>query len=51
MLIAGTENTAANDPELIRAILDLNMAKIDHVSITFEPNQSDLSESALEKLI
>lgn len=47
----GTENKAANDPELIRAILDLNIAKIDRVSIAFEPGSSNLSEKALEKLV
>jgi outer membrane protein OmpA-like peptidoglycan-associated protein len=51
LIIEGTENKAVNDPELIRAILDLNIAKIDRVSIAFEPGQSDLSEQALEKLI
>jgi outer membrane protein OmpA-like peptidoglycan-associated protein len=51
LVIEGTENKAANDPELIRAILDLNIAKIDRVSIAFEPGQSDLSEQAIEKLI
>ena len=51
LIIEGTENKAANDPELIRAILDLNIAKIDRVSIAFEPGQSDVSDQALEKLI
>jgi len=51
LIIEGTENKAANDPELIRAILDLNIAKIERISIAFEPARSDLSESALEKLI
>ena len=51
LIIEGTENTAANDPELIRAILDLNIAKIDRVSISFEPGKSDLSELDLEKLV
>jgi outer membrane protein OmpA-like peptidoglycan-associated protein len=51
LVIEGTRNTAANDPELIRAILDLNIAKIDRITIAFEPNQSELSELALEKLI
>ncbi|MBL4631401.1 MAG: OmpA family protein [Paraglaciecola sp.] len=51
LVIEGTQNKAANDPELIRAILDLNIAKIDRVSIAFEPAQSDLSEQAVEKLI
>lgn len=49
--IEGTENKAANDPELIRAILDLKIAKIDRVSIAFEAGQSELSDQALEKLI
>jgi outer membrane protein OmpA-like peptidoglycan-associated protein len=48
--IEGTENKAANNPELIRAILDLNIAKIERVSIAFEVGKSDLSEQALEKL-
>ena len=51
LLIEGTENTAANDPELIRPILDLNIAKIERISIAFEHNQSNLSEIALEKLV
>ncbi|WP_339719303.1 OmpA family protein [uncultured Paraglaciecola sp.] len=50
IIIEGTANTAADDPELIRAILDLNIAKIDRVSIAFEAGQSDLSEQAIEKL-
>ncbi len=51
LIIEGADNKAANDPELIRAILDLNIAKIERVSIAFELGQSDLSEQALEKLI
>lgn len=51
LIIEGTVKKAADDPELIRAILDLNIAKIDRVSIAFEPGRSDLSEQALEKLI
>lgn len=51
IVIEGIENKTANDPKLIRAILDLNITKIDRVSIAFEPGQSDLSEQAIEKLI
>jgi outer membrane protein OmpA-like peptidoglycan-associated protein len=51
LVIEGTANNAANDPEIIRAILDLNIAKIERVSIAFEPGQSDLSGQALEKLV
>jgi outer membrane protein OmpA-like peptidoglycan-associated protein len=51
LVIEGTDKKTENDPELIRAILDLNIAKIDRVSIAFEPGQSDLSEQAIEKLI
>ncbi|MBU3004857.1 OmpA family protein [Paraglaciecola arctica] len=51
LIIEGTESTASDDPELVRAILDLNIAKIDRVSIAFEAGQSDLSEQAIEKLI
>lgn len=51
LIIEGTENKAANNPELIRAILDLNIAKIERVSIAFEVGQSNLSEQAIEKLI
>ena len=50
LIVEGTQNRAANDPELIRAILDLHIAKIERISIAFEPGQSDLSEQALEKL-
>lgn len=51
IIIEGTENKTADDPELIKAILDLNIAKIERVSIAFEPAQSDLSEQGIEKLI
>ena len=51
LIIEGTDNKSANEPELIRAILDLNIAKLERVSIAFEPGQSDLSEQALEKSI
>ena len=49
--IIGTGNQAANDPEIIRAILNLNIAKIDRVSIAFAPGESNLSTEAIEKLI
>jgi len=51
LIVEGTQNRAANDPELIRAILDLHIAKIERISLAFEPGQSNLSEQALEKLI
>lgn len=51
VVLVGTDNQAANDPELIRAILNLNIAKIDRVTIAFEPGQSELSTQAIEKLI
>lgn len=51
LIIEGIQSDAANDPELIRAILDLNIAKIERVSIAFEPGRSDLSEQDVEKLI
>ena len=46
LIIEGTDNKSANEPELNRAILDLNIAKLERVSIAFEPGQSDLSEQA-----
>jgi outer membrane protein OmpA-like peptidoglycan-associated protein len=51
LVILGTDNQAANDPEIIKAILNLNIAKIDRVSIAFEPGKSELSTQAIEKLI
>lgn len=44
-------NKTADDPTIIRAILDLNIAKIDSMSVAFEKGESELSISAQEKLI
>lgn len=49
--ITGSENNAAEDPAIIKAILDLNIAKIDRQSIAFEPNKSNLSDQAVNTLI
>lgn len=51
LITKGAEDNAANDPKLVRAILDLNIAKIDRISIAFGPASSELSEQAIEKLI
>lgn len=48
--IAGAQSNAADDPTIIRAILDLNIAKLDRITITFEQSESALSESEVEKL-
>ncbi len=46
-----SQNTnTANDPKIARAILDLNIAKIEVMSITFEKGKSELSEASKEKL-
>ncbi|MDP5029261.1 MAG: OmpA family protein [Paraglaciecola sp.] len=49
--LKGGESNAADDPTIIRAILDLNIAKLEHNFITFEQGQSTLSEQAIEKLL
>jgi outer membrane protein OmpA-like peptidoglycan-associated protein len=49
--INNNNNNTADDPTIIRAILDLNIAKIDSISVAFEKGESELSISAQEKLI
>jgi outer membrane protein OmpA-like peptidoglycan-associated protein len=49
--IRGAESNAADDPTIIRAILDLNIAKLEHKFIKFEQGESTLSEQAIETLL
>ena len=49
--IAGSESNAADDPAIIRAILDLNIAKLEHITIKFEQGESTLSEQDINSLI
>lgn len=51
IIIRRTENTVFSDQTIIRAILDLNIAKINLVSITFAQSKSVLSAQALVNLI
>lgn len=48
--VVGSPSNAADDPTIIRAILDRNIAKLDRVTIKFEQGQSSLSELEIEKL-
>ncbi|MCF2949024.1 OmpA family protein [Paraglaciecola aquimarina] len=51
-IVVNTDKTnAADDPNVIRAILDLNIAKIEKMSVAFEKGKSELSVTAIEKLI
>lgn len=49
--IAGTDNNAADDPVIIRAILDLNIAKLERHTIKFEQGESTLTEQNINTLI
>ena len=49
--IAGVDNNAADDPAIIRAILDLNIAKLERHTIKFEPGESTLTEHNINTLI
>ena len=49
--IAGTDNNAADDPAIIRAILDLHIAKLERLTIKFEQGESTLTEQDINKLI
>ena len=49
--IAGVDNNAADDPAIIRAILDLNIAKLERHTIKFEPGESTLTEQNINTLI
>lgn len=49
--IAGIDNNAADDPAIMRAILDLNIAKLERHTIKFEPAASTLTEQNINTLI
>ncbi|WP_158965954.1 OmpA family protein [Paraglaciecola sp. L3A3] len=49
--INSNKSSAADDPTIIRAILDLNIAKIDNVSISFEKGKSEISAAGINTLI
>lgn len=49
--LQGGQANAADDPAIIRAILDLNIAKLEHHFIEFAQGESSLSEQAIEKLV
>lgn len=44
------QNKSADDPEMLQALLDLNIARIEKVELYFEPGQSELDAEQLEKL-
>jgi len=49
--LAGKDANTADDPAVIRAILDLNIAKLDRMSVEFEQGSSELSEETISLLI
>jgi outer membrane protein OmpA-like peptidoglycan-associated protein len=49
--LAGKEANTADDPAVIRAILDLNIAKLDRMNVEFEQGSSDLSDESINVLI
>ena len=49
--ISGTQDKADNDPTIVRAILDLHIAKLEHLSIKFEAGESTLNEEDINTLI
>jgi outer membrane protein OmpA-like peptidoglycan-associated protein len=51
IILQGTESSALDDPVIMRAILDRNIAKLEHHFIRFEQGESSLSETATEKLV
>tara|TARA_R110002153_G_scaffold30571_9_gene93734 strand:- start:7990 stop:9756 length:1767 start_codon:yes stop_codon:yes gene_type:complete len=51
IILQDTESSAADDPVIMRAILDRNIAKLEHHFIRFEQGESSLSETAIEKLV
>jgi outer membrane protein OmpA-like peptidoglycan-associated protein len=51
IILQGTESNAADDPVIMRAILDLNIAKLEHHFIKFEQGENSLSDQAIEKLV
>ncbi|MGJ8679826.1 OmpA family protein [Paraglaciecola sp.] len=51
IVINSNNQNAADDPSIIRAILDLNIAKIEKLSVSFEKGKTDLSLDAQDSLI
>ena len=49
--ITGTQDKADDDPTIVRAILDLHIAKLERLSIKFEAGESNLSEQDVNTLI
>ena len=49
--ITELNSNVEDDPKIIRAVLDLNVAKIDAVQLEFEQGVSSLSENAIEQLV
>lgn len=44
------DDRAENNPAILKALLELNIAKVDSIQLEFEPGQSSLSELAIEQL-
>ncbi|MGS2719218.1 OmpA family protein [Paraglaciecola aestuariivivens] len=45
------ENAQAKNPQILKSLMNMHIAELEQINLGFEPNNSDLSPSALEQLI